>query len=59
MRLSVGPIAIGDQVSMTGDTDHFPATMRPSPIAVEISLAQEIATSVETLTLASLVLRKI
>jgi hypothetical protein len=39
MRLSIGPISIGDQVSLTGDADHFPATMRRSRMAVDNSLA--------------------
>jgi hypothetical protein len=39
MRLSIGPISIGDQVSLTGDADHFPATMRRSRMAGNNSLA--------------------
>jgi hypothetical protein len=39
MRLSIGPISIGDHVSLTADADHFPATMRRSRMAVENSLA--------------------
>jgi len=39
MWLSVGPISIGDHVSLTGDADDFPATMRPSWMAVDNSLA--------------------
>jgi hypothetical protein len=39
MRLSVGPISIGDRVSLTGDADDFLATMRPSRMAVDNSLA--------------------
>src|SRR5882724_5426418 len=35
MRLSIGPISIGDQVSLTGDADHFPARMRRSRMAVD------------------------
>jgi hypothetical protein len=43
MRLSIGPISIGDQVSLTGDADHFPATMRRSWMAVDNSLADQVA----------------
>src|SRR5260370_38112762 len=35
-RLSIRPISIGDHLSLTGDTDHFLARMRPSPIPVDI-----------------------
>jgi len=35
VRLSIAPMSIGDQVSMTGDTDEFPATMRPSKIRTD------------------------
>jgi hypothetical protein len=45
-------MSIGGQVSMTGDTDDFPATMRPSPIGTDNLAAQRIAISKETLLLA-------
>jgi hypothetical protein len=43
MRLSVGPISIGDHVSLTGDADDFPARMRRSRMAVDNSLADQTA----------------
>jgi hypothetical protein len=51
MRLSVGPMSIGGQVSMTGDTDDFPATMRPSPFGADNLAALRIAISKEKLLL--------
>ena len=34
---SIEPIPIGDQISLTGDTDHFLARMRPSAIPADNS----------------------